>query len=917
MRKLAIKGLNTIKDNNQDKDIEKIISSLFLILIACALLAPGCKQKAIVPNSTVHINRSVDVARKNFNDPPMRYKSRPLWFWNGTLSKARTLRIMTEAKEKGYYGLGILPSHGMSPEYMSPEFLEHYKYALEVADSLKMKMCLYDEFYFPSGMAGGNLVKDYPEAVSKRLDKEEYSFKGPGVFSQKLASGHFMGAVAMELSNLRRIDLSENTNGGIINANLPEGEWRIMTFFLNPDNSSSRNHVDYLDPLAVEKFIKLTYDRYYNAFGEHFGTTIDIAFYDEPCMRWVKEGRAWTGDYNHKFLDAYGFSPVEYYPALWYDIGEETKAARNLLFGFRAELFASGFAGTINRWCNEHNIQLTGHVDQEEVLNPVSICGDLIKTFKYQDIPCVDQIFHYGRASKIYKVISSAAINYNRPLVATEIYGAMRNMPAANLYKEAMDQFAKGINLIEPHAVWYGEEIDILPDLSPSSDSYGQYLADYNKYIGRLQLLLQGGQHIADIAVLYPIASLQADYSFRSGDPGNGGKTASETDYQDIGEILSLDIRTDYTFIHPEILDEDCTLENSCISLDNNSEFSQYKIIVLPGSRTIKWSNLRKIKKFYDNGGVVIATSVLPEYSSELGHDTDVQKTVKEMFGDEASNTTKLTRAKASSIWNTGGFLPAYAIDGKKETSWRPSRGNPEKEWLEVEFGREIKTGHIEIAGAESLEYSFIKGWATKDEDQSFSFRLFVKTGKEWIEAGIWKNKDRNKSLFFKSQNISGIRVVIESGKTDKVSIPEILIFDQQGNKIDIVPKSYSINRNDNGGKAFFVPALNADLLRNVINDSLKAWDIRTEDYGKLSNGSLSCIHKKMDGKNIYFFANSSDEELELPVLLRGKMSLNRWNPHSGSIEKYPSTVIHQNGYDLTRLRFKLDPVQSVFLVSN
>jgi len=896
----------------------RIKGVLFLIiLLTSILLNPACKRKSAKMNGTVHINRSLTEARKDFTNPPLQYKSRPLWFWNTSLSKARTLRVMTEAKENGYYGLGILPSHGMSPEYMSPGFLEQYKYALEVADSLEMKMCLYDEFYFPSGMADGNLAKIYPEAVSKRLDKEEYSFKGPGVFSQNLASGHFMGAVAMEISSLDRIDLSENMNEGILNASLPAGEWRIMIFLLNSDNSSGRNHVDYLDSSAVEKFIELTYDKFYQAFPEHFGTTIDFAFYDEPCLRWVKEGRSWTGLYNSKFIDEYGFSPVKYYPALWYDIGSETVTARNMLYGFRAELFASGFAGTLNRWCTEHNIQLTGHVDQEEVLNPVSICGDLIKSFKYQDIPCVDQIAHYGRASKIYKVVSSAAINYNKPLVASETYGAIRNMPVENLYKEAMDQFAKGINLMEPHAVWYNRKIDIPPDLSPESSIYGQHLNDYNKYIGRLQLMLQGGQHIADVAVLYPIASLQAAYSFKSGDPGYGGKISSETDYLDIGEILSLDIRTDYTFIHPEILDEKCILENACIKLQNSSEFSQYNIFIIPGSKTIKWSNLQKIKKFYDNGGVVIATSVLPEHSAELGLDNNVQTTIREMFGDKASNMTGLSRVNASSIWNTGGFLPAYAIDGKQETSWRPSRGNPKDEWLEVEFGREVKTGHIEIEGEESLEYSFGKGWAKKDEDQSFSFHLFVLTGNKWVQTGIWNKKSKNKSLFFEAQYISGLRIVIDTSKTNKVSIPEISIYDQLENKINISPKSYSLNSNVKGGKAFFTPAPTAEILRNIMVDASKVWDIRTEGNEKLSNGNLTYIHKKMDGKSIYFFANSSDEAIVIPVLLKGKMSLSKWDPHSGHIEDYPSTTIRKNGYDLTSLQFRLDSVKSVFFVSN
>jgi hypothetical protein len=142
------------------------ISLPLYIIVLLMLLPGGCRQSFHEQDYSLHINRSVSYAKKNFTDPPIQYKSRPLWFWNTQLSSAQTLEVMVDAKAKGYYGLGILPSHGISPEYMSPGFFEHYKYALKVADSLKMKMSFYDEFYFPSGIAGGNLLKYYPEAVS-------------------------------------------------------------------------------------------------------------------------------------------------------------------------------------------------------------------------------------------------------------------------------------------------------------------------------------------------------------------------------------------------------------------------------------------------------------------------------------------------------------------------------------------------------------------------------------------------------------------------------------------------------------------------------------------------------------------------------------------------------------------------------
>ncbi len=46
----------------------------------------------------------------------------------------------------------------------------------------------------------------------------------------------------------------------------------------------------------------------------------------------------WTPAFNQNFEKKYGYSPMKYYPALWYDIGPETAAARNALYGFRAQL---------------------------------------------------------------------------------------------------------------------------------------------------------------------------------------------------------------------------------------------------------------------------------------------------------------------------------------------------------------------------------------------------------------------------------------------------------------------------------------------------------------------------------------------------------------------------------------------------
>lgn len=850
---------------------------------------------------------SPDTLRQNFIDPPLSIKSRPLWFWNQPLSHGQTLKVMTESKEAGYAGLGIVPSYGMTPEYMTPGFLEQYHYALDVADSLGLKLYLYDEFYFPSGMAGGNLVKKYPEAVSKRLDMEEFLVKGNREVDHPLPAGLFLGAVCMDTVTLQRIDLTGSVIEKRLRTTLPLGAWRVMIFTLNPDKSSDRYHCDYLSPEAVGRFVELTYEKFFAAFPQHFGTTIDYAFYDEPCLRWVEGGRTWTGDFNEKFKAGYGFNPITLYPSLWYNIGPETEASRNLLLGFRAELYARGFPKVLNDWCNAHGIQLTGHVDQEEILNPVAICGDLVKAFKYQDIPAVDQIFFYRRSELIYKVISSAASNYDRPLVATECYGAMGKLNVETLYKEAMDQFARGINLMEPHAVWYNDTVDIPQDLSPGSKKFGSELPAFNEYIGRLQCLLQGGSRVAEIGVLYPIASLQGCYHFGPGDPGVGGVIPWEADYLDVGRMLTSEIRCDFTFIHPEILDEKCNIRENLIQLDNAADRQDYRVFILPGSTTIHLSNLRKIKDFYDAGGKVIATSTLPVRSAEPGKDAEVRQLVESMFGKEAFERSGMIRVTASSQSNTGGNLPAYMVDGRQETSWKPSQDDRTNAVAEIWMGGERDISGISLA---------------TPANGSLRCRILIldDSGRTIASSGLvgltgTKDSGADTTINIKADGAAAVKIIQEAGSKE-MAISEVGILDPQGAPILNGLRSYCMNSNQAGGKAFFVPVPDAGTLEGVLDEAGLERDVRFVSAGDLRNGSLACIHKKLNNRDVYFIANSSDQEVNTEVLLKGTPTLEIWNPRTGMISPLESGIETLNGSTFTRVRLNLGPVESVFWVS-
>ncbi len=430
----------------------------------------------------------------------------------------------------------------------------------------------------------------------------------------------------------------EPYDGSYLEYTVPEGNWKVMAFMCVVDGN---NGMDYLDPDSVRAFIDITYEAYYQRFKKYFDNgTITTAFFDEPSF-WPAGGRTpygaqgarlWTPGFNEEYEKIYeGESPVLNYPALWYDIGEDTDEARNKLQYVRTELFATSYIGQLNQWCEDHGIELTGHMLFEEWTNPVGLHGDLMKVFKEQAIPGVDVIDYVGKSQEAYKIISSSAYNWDKGKVMSESFGVFPSKDCTDFYRSAMDQYAKGINLIVPHAVWYDDDpanVTYQPELSYRNPLFSEDLPQFNTYMARLNTMLQDGRHVADIAMLYPIDYLESCFIFNEKENNPG-----DADYMRVGETLSLTARRDFTYLHPDVIDEKCSVEGDTFNLSNEVNYEQFKVFVIPGTKVISLSNLQKIKEFYDNGGKVIATTQLPSRGIEASENEEVCRIIEEMFG--------------------------------------------------------------------------------------------------------------------------------------------------------------------------------------------------------------------------------------------------------------------------------------------
>ncbi|MCW3119276.1 MAG: hypothetical protein JWM28_3358 [Chitinophagaceae bacterium] len=740
--------------------------------------------------------------KKLFKDPPAQFKPMPFWHMNGKLTNEGIDSQMHDVKYKSNFGgITVLPVSaqpgfgngkifpGMEPPYLSEAYFGFYDRILNNAKKLGLKIVWYDDLDFPSGSAGGRMKKLYSGDTRKVLSKTDTIVTGASVLNRAVPAGTLMAAVALNTTTKERVDISKSVSGAQLTWNVPSGDWQVMLFTCDVVNSNMANDiaVDYLDPQAINKYVELNNEQFAKRYKKYFGTIISQIFFDDVGFFTLQSHgeRTWTSKFNEKFKALYGKDPALYYPALWMDIGPETSAARVALFNTRAVLLSEGFPKVITEWCNKYGLKSSGHPPGNYEIQPVDMNGDILKFYRYQHIPLMDLIFSYNHGREGFKLISSAATLYDKPVVAAEIYGAIgwfgsEKFNKQTLYRAAMDVFSRGINFLIPHGMWYNPDsnaVRIPPLISAYNPEIGPELAKYNEWAGRSCMMLQGGRTVSDIAVLYPIASLESWFYFNAKSPkgiGDWGKfVAPGTDYLAISDMLTNEVHRDFTFIHPDILSSGkCVLNKGELILNNKVNNQSYKVLILPGGKTISVKALEKIKAFYDNGGVVIATSILPSESAEFGENEKITALVKTLFNVDPRNA-----------------MP---------------------------------------------------------------------------------------------ENIS------------------------------------EINTNAKGGKLVYIPKPSSAILAETLEKMGMMADVSFENNPQPNSGKgmLSYLHKKRDGNDIYFFANSSDDAISTYAVVRGKIKPWLWNPYDGSSSAITEVEYLSKGNEVyTRFPLKLTAINSVFVV--
>ncbi len=298
----------------------------------------------------------------------------PMLALTGRPTTEKIEKMLTTYKNVGIDAVLLYPRSGLEIEYMSEEFRDLIGFAVETAKRLSMHIWLYDEFNWPSGSCKNAVAKQDPAFAARRFVYEN-------------------GAVTVETMESGKAE-------------------RVFHPFDN----------DMLNPDAVDCFIRLTHEKYYQWFGEYFGNVIPGIFTDEPSFIYTA---------NADGLYPYYEGVEEDYKAacggdLKADIvafhqGADTKHFPGVFRRLIGERFTESFITRVAAWCKAHNLLLAGHtLNDEAPLSATFETGEWFGFIEKMSIPGVDEIPSklYVNTDTLFTMIENVRFNGSKHAMA-------------------------------------------------------------------------------------------------------------------------------------------------------------------------------------------------------------------------------------------------------------------------------------------------------------------------------------------------------------------------------------------------------------------------------------------------------------------------------------------------------------------
>jgi len=543
-----------------------------------------------------------DKTLQNFISPPEEFSPIPFWFWNDELDEEKIKNQILSLKEHGIDAFVIHPRIGLpdSIGYLSDEFMHYVSLAVKTAKENNMKVVLYDEGMYPSGSANGKVVKSNPDFANKCLIEVKQNAQAVVAAPPLKDSDVLIASLAVKIID-GTLKASKVINIGESFFEKDIKLWNFTHYIMTFSESTIRGihfgeddlephapkAADLMNIEATREFIRCTHERYYEVLGDYFGDTVIAMFTDEPSP----EGRfspessiPWTDDfliYLKKEL------PIEKLPLLYLKDDENSSDAYRKYKNTVNALMGKRFFAPISDWCIKHNIALTGHPGKSNDI------GHL----KHFQIPCQDVVWRYiepgsvnaltGEHSTMGKCSSDSARHRGNRRNGNEVLGCcgpkedgwLMNVSDMKWYFDWL--FARGVNLIYPHAFFYSVTKprcdERPPDVGFNSYWWDNYLS-ISTYVKRMCYMLTDCVNICDTAFLC------------------GGH-----DLPYVYPKAFFENQREFNYLEKELLENSAAVRDGHILIEKQS----YKNIVIEDSSLLDEKTLNILREFKSTGGKV------------------------------------------------------------------------------------------------------------------------------------------------------------------------------------------------------------------------------------------------------------------------------------------------------------------------
>lgn len=625
----------------------KTTASFFIHLSCACLVVQGARSA----------EPSFEDLEKQFRELPMeaRRLTGPLFWLHGDKSEEQLQATLNRVAESGN-GMFVAESRPHN-DWLGKGWYRDLDVCVDFARKNDLKMIIFDDYWWPSQMMGGRVPAEYG---SKRLEASAVTVTGPqAVRDGSYADANLVAVIAGKktadgtVDGASLVNLTKSVKGGTLGWDVPAGDWQIMKFTWKFNGASGSQQrmisVDGADPACVDWFIRTVYQPHYDRYKEDFGKTIVGFFYDEPETQgdWGRDMIALAAERKldlDRLMVAYKFKLS----------GEDQATAFYGYLDLFAESWGRTMYGGMSKWCREHGVFSMGHFMEHgnDIFHRGMSGGNMMQLQKYSDMGGVDlvcqQVYPGQRNMGLYqmpKIASSISHTYGKrdDIAFSEVFGAYgQNITYPEMKWLADWHQVRGVNLMNTHSFnpRAPRDLDCPPFFYNGGfePRYPLYHV-WSDYTNRLSLLLSGGHHVCPVAFLHVGQSMHAGKAVRP---------------EEFTSTLQ-DALFDCDWLLYDAWESDSKPVGRGIRLHKEN----YQVLVVPPVEMIPYASLAKARRFFEQGGIVVAYDFLPTRSATLGKDSKhIAEACKAIWGDAS---TGLGACKTNASGGKSYFLPGKA----------------------------------------------------------------------------------------------------------------------------------------------------------------------------------------------------------------------------------------------------------------